>query len=167
MVLTFLAVISTFLEQLRLPLRSLTNLTISEAGVAVKYNVYLSNTIKLQFKSADQGRSELAARLLKLAGVTADVQKEGGRDMWRVYAYTDMLAAGREELRDALAKIVKRAVENGWVDAGKAEGWLEELEKGRVLKEVADVRSGAGRGRACGKIPLLQPQQHRARGASA
>jgi hypothetical protein len=26
-------------------------------------------------------------------------------------------------------------VENGWVDAGKAEGWLEKLESGRVLKE--------------------------------
>ena len=38
-------------------------------------------------------------------------------------------------LRDALAKIVKRAMENGWVDANKAVGWLEELEKGRVLKE--------------------------------
>ena len=38
-------------------------------------------------------------------------------------------------LRDALVKIVKRAMENGWVNASKAEGWLEELEKGRVLKE--------------------------------
>jgi hypothetical protein len=46
-----------------------------------------------------------------------------------------MLAAGREELRKALAKIVKRAVENGWVDVNKAEGWLGELEEGRVLKE--------------------------------
>jgi hypothetical protein len=39
------------------------------------------------------------------------------------------------ELRDALAEIVRAAVEKGWVDAGKAEGWLEKLEKGRVLKE--------------------------------
>jgi hypothetical protein len=46
-----------------------------------------------------------------------------------------MLAAGREELRKALAKIVKRAVENGWVDVNKAEGWLEKLERGRALME--------------------------------
>ncbi len=58
-------------------------------------------------------------------------------------------AAGREELRKTIAEIVKRAVENGWVDAGRAEGWLKELEKGRVLMEgwpkhyVALARSGA------------------------
>jgi hypothetical protein len=46
-----------------------------------------------------------------------------------------MLAAGREELRKALAEIVRKAVARGWVYAGKAEGWLEKLEKGRVLKE--------------------------------
>jgi len=48
------------------------DLTLSEAGVAVKYNVYLGeNAIKLQFQSTDRGRVELAARLLKLAGVGA------------------------------------------------------------------------------------------------
>jgi len=26
-------------------------------------------------------------------------------------------------------------VENGWVDAAKAERWLEKLEKGRILKK--------------------------------
>jgi hypothetical protein len=112
------------------------DLTISAAGVAVKYNVYLREAdILLQFRTADRGRAELAARLLKLAGVSAEVRKEGGRDVWYVYAYTDRLAAGREELREALAKIVKTAVEKGWVETGKAEGWLEKLERGRVLKE--------------------------------
>jgi hypothetical protein len=95
----------------------------------------MSNTIKLQFKSADQSRAELAARLLKLAGVTAEVQKVGGRDQWHVYAYTDKLAAGHERLRKALAEIVRKAVENGWVNTNTAERWLEKLEKGRVLKE--------------------------------
>jgi hypothetical protein len=113
-----------------------TDLTISAAGVAVKYNVYLREAdILLQFRTADRGRAELAARLLKLAGVSAEVRKEGGRDVWYVYAYTDRLAAGREELREALAKIVRTAVEKGWVETGKAEGWLEKLERGRVLKE--------------------------------
>jgi len=64
-----------------------------------------------------------------------EVQKEGSKDKWYVRAYTDMLAAGREELRKAIAEIVKRAVENGWVDAGMAEGWLEKLERGRALME--------------------------------
>jgi hypothetical protein len=78
---------------------------------------------------------ELAAHLLKLAGVSAEVEKVGGRDEWRVRATTNVFAAGREELRKALAEIVKKAVKNGLVDASKAEGWLEKLEKGLVMKE--------------------------------
>jgi hypothetical protein len=46
-----------------------------------------------------------------------------------------MLAAGRGELRKALAEAVRDALARGWVDAGKADGWLKELERGRVLKE--------------------------------
>ncbi|MFZ8837395.1 MAG: PaRep2b protein [Pyrobaculum sp.] len=126
------------------------DLTISEGGAAVKYNVYLlKHDIRVQFRSADRSHAELAARLLKLAGIDAEVRKEGGRDVWYVVATTDMLAAGREELRKALAEIVEKAHGNGWVDAGKAEGWLEKLERGRVLMEgwpeyyVGLVRSGA------------------------
>jgi hypothetical protein len=112
------------------------DLTISEAGAAVKYNVYLREAdILLQFQSTDRSRVELAARLLKLAGVSAEVEKVGGRDEWRVRATTNVLAAGHEELRKALAEIVRRAVENGWVDAGRAEGWMEKLEKGLTLRE--------------------------------
>lgn len=112
------------------------DLTISEGGIAVKYNVYLRrDDILLQFVSTDRSRAELATRLLRLAGVGAEVRKESGRDQWYVYAATDMLAAGRKELRDTLAKIVEAAVENGWVDADKAKRWLEKLEKGRVLRE--------------------------------
>jgi len=112
------------------------DLTISEGGAAVKYNVYLlKHDIRVQFRSADRSHAELAARLLKLAGINAEVRKEGGRDVWYVVATTDMLAAGREELRKALAEIVEKARGNGWVDAGKADGWLEKLERGRVLME--------------------------------
>ncbi len=46
-----------------------------------------------------------------------------------------MLTAGREELRKALAEVVREAVARGWVYAGRTEGWLEKLERGRVLKE--------------------------------
>jgi hypothetical protein len=112
------------------------DVTISVSGATVKYNVYLSeNAIELQFASPDRGRAELAARLLRLAGVTAEARREGGRDIWYVRVTTNRLAAGREELRKALVEIVKTARDNGWVDAGKAEGWLEKLESGVVLKE--------------------------------
>jgi tetratricopeptide (TPR) repeat protein len=112
------------------------DLTLSEAGVAVKYNIYLSKTdIMLLFNSTDRSRVELAARLLRLARVGVEVQKESSKDKWYVRAYTDMLAAGREELRKAIAKIVKEAVARGWIDAGKAERWLEKLERGLTLKE--------------------------------
>jgi hypothetical protein len=70
-----------------------------------------------------------------LAGVSAEVRREGGRDVWRIEATTDRLAAGREELRKVLAEIVRRAMENGWVDAGKAGHWLEKLKIGLTLKE--------------------------------
>jgi hypothetical protein len=111
-------------------------LTISEGGTAVKYNVYLRrDEIVLQFRSTDRSRVELAACLLRLAGVTAEVKKVGSSDIWYVEATTDMLAAGREELRKALAEIVKAARDNGWVDKRKAERWLKKLERGRVLME--------------------------------
>jgi hypothetical protein len=126
------------------------DLTISAGDIKVKYNVYLrENTIMLEFASSNRSRAELAARLLKLAGVSAEVKKEGGRGAWYVRATTDKLAAGREELRKAIAEVVRRAMENGWVEAGKAEGWLEKLKRGRVLKEgwpkyeVRLARSGA------------------------
>jgi hypothetical protein len=114
------------------------DLIILEGGAAVKYNVYLrSEDILLQFRSTDRSRVELAARLLRLAGVSAEVKKEGvsDRDKWYVIAYTDMLAAGHEGLRKALAEIVREAVARGWVDEKKAERWLKKLERGLVLKE--------------------------------
>ncbi|MCC6031880.1 MAG: hypothetical protein LM566_03060 [Pyrobaculum sp.] len=56
------------------------------------------------------------------------MKKVDDRDMWYVEATADMLAAGRGELRKALAEVVRETVARGWVDAGKAEGWLEKLE---------------------------------------
>jgi Fe2+ transport system protein FeoA len=127
------------------------DLIISVEGDAVKYNVYLRNAIELEFHSTNRSRAELAARLLRLAGVSAEVKKVrvGGRDTWRVIATTDKLAAGREELRKTFAEMVREAVKNGWVDEKKAEGWLEKLERGLVLMEgwpkykVELARSGA------------------------
>jgi hypothetical protein len=110
------------------------DLIISEGGVAVKYNVYLlKDAIKLQFVSTDRSRVEIAARLLRLVGVGAEMKKVGKRGEWHVWATTDGLAVGHKELRDALAEIVRAAVKNGWVDEKKAEHWLEKLERGRVL----------------------------------
>jgi len=110
------------------------DLIISVGGIAVKYNVYLRDQIELYFKSADRSRVELAALLLKLAGVDAEVKKMGGKKgVWYVVATTDKLAAGREELRKAIAKIVETARKS--VGEEKAERWLKKLEKGRVLME--------------------------------
>jgi hypothetical protein len=122
------------------------DLIISVDGAAVKYNVYLrENDILLTFGSTDQSRVELAARLLKLAGVNVKMKKDVKRGAWYVYAYTDMLATGREELRKVLANIVREAVEN----EKKAEHWLKKLERGRTVWEgwpkyhVGLARSGA------------------------
>ncbi len=126
------------------------DLTISGDGAAVKYNVYLrGDAIVLQFRSTDRSRVELAARLLRLEGVNVEVKRVKDEDKWYINAYTDRLAAGREELRNALAEIVKAARDNGWVDEKKAEGWLEKLEEGLTLREgwpkylVGLARSGA------------------------
>ncbi len=112
------------------------DLTISEGDIKIKYNVYLRrDEIVLQFQSTDRSRVELAARLLRLAGVSAEVKKVGGRGEWYVEVSTDRLAAGRKELRKALAEIVKAARGKDWVDAGTAERWLKKLEEGLVLME--------------------------------
>ncbi len=124
------------LDNIRLTKRNVAaDLTISEGGAAVKYNVYLQNSILLDFQSTDRSRAELAARFLRLAGVSAEVSKAGNRGVWRVEATTDMLAAGREELRNALAEIVRATTERGWVDEKKAEFWLKKLERGRTVRE--------------------------------
>jgi hypothetical protein len=112
------------------------DLIISESSVDVKYNVYLrGDHILLRFRSTDRGRAELAARLLKLAGINAEVKREGGEGKWYVEATTDKLAVGRRELRDALAEIVRKALAKDWVNAGKAELWLDKLRSGITLRE--------------------------------
>ncbi len=112
------------------------DLTISEVGAAVKYNVYLrKDAIALQFVSSDQSRVELAARLLKRAGVDAEVKREGDRDVWRIKVTTDVLAAGRKKLRETVRKVVEEALEKGWIDEKKARRWLERLEGGVTLME--------------------------------
>jgi hypothetical protein len=113
------------------------DLIISEAGVAVKYYIYLGKkTLQLDFVSADRSRAELAARLLRHAGVNPLMYRRGdGGDEWRVYATIYRLAAGHEELRKALAEIVKKAVEKGLVNTNTAERWLEKLKGGVTLME--------------------------------
>jgi hypothetical protein len=45
-------------------------------------------------------------------GVGVEVKKVSGSDIWYAEATADMLAAGREELRKALAEIVRKAMKN-------------------------------------------------------
>jgi len=54
------------------------DLTISEGGVEVKYDVYLQNKVELRFRSSNRGRVELAARLLRRGGRQRGGE-EGGR----------------------------------------------------------------------------------------
>jgi hypothetical protein len=65
-----------------------------------------------------------------IGAVALLVKRKGDENVWYVVATTDKLAAGREELRNALAEIVKTARDNGWVDEKKARRWLEKLEGG-------------------------------------
>jgi hypothetical protein len=112
------------------------DLTISVAGIAVKYNVNLNErAIQLRFRSTDRSRVELAALLLKQAGVNVEVKKVSDKDEWYVRATTHKLVAGCKELRDALAEFVREAIARGRVGEKKAECWLEELERGRMLME--------------------------------
>jgi hypothetical protein len=112
------------------------DLIISKDDTKIKHNAYLrGHDILLEFQSADRSRAELAARLLKLAGVGAEVKKVGSGGVWRIVVTTNRLAAGCGKLRRTLAEIVRKAVESGWVDAGKAEHWLEKLERGLTLRE--------------------------------
>jgi uncharacterized protein YkuJ len=125
------------------------DLTISEASIAVKYNVYLSeDAIELQFNSTHRSRVELAACLLRLAGVSAEVKKkeDGKRDVWYVVATTDALAAGRRELRDAIRKVVEEALDKGLVGEKKARHWLEKLEKGMAAWEGKKFMVALARG---------------------
>jgi hypothetical protein len=111
------------------------DLTISVGGVEVKFNVYLQKDITLKFASTDRGRAEFAADFLRLMGVDVEAKRVGGRDVWYVLATTDRIAAGRSELRDAVAEVIKGAAAMGWVNREKAERWLEKLERGLTLKE--------------------------------
>jgi hypothetical protein len=123
------------------------DLAISEGGAAVKYGVYLRSDIRLIFQSADRSRAELAAGLLRRAGVSTEVKKMSG--VWCVQAYTDVLAAGREELRKALAEVVREAAARGLVGEKRAKKWLKKLEKGSASRKgwpkylVRVMRNGA------------------------
>jgi len=108
------------------------DLTISEGGAEVKYGVYLRNKVALRFASTNRERAELAARLLRLMEVDAEARRSGR--LWYVMASTDMLAAGRKELRDALAAIVREALARGWMSEETARRWLRKLERGRTTR---------------------------------
>jgi hypothetical protein len=106
-------------------------LIISEAGVAVKYNVYLrKDHILLQFVSTNRSRVELAAILLRHGGRHCRGGK-GGRQRRVARQSRHRHACGwTKELRDAVEKFVETALEKGWVDEKRAKRWLEKLEGG-------------------------------------
>ncbi len=71
------------------------DLTISEGDIEVKYDVYLRNAIARQFVSTDRGRAELAARLLRLAGISTEAERIGGGGRYAELA--DAIARWLEE----------------------------------------------------------------------
>ncbi len=100
------------------------DLIISGGGVTVRCNVYLSEkAVKLQFRSTYRGRGELAARLLKVTDVNAEVKSRGDGDGWYVRASTVVLAAAREEFRKDLAVIIKTVLARGWTPERRSDGW--------------------------------------------
>ncbi len=101
------------------------DLTISEGGIEIKYNVYIRDrAIELEFQSTNRSRVELAARLLRLVGVDADVKKKGDSDVWYVYVSTDRLAAGRKSSEKPLPKLLgRRSRGAGWMPARSRVGW--------------------------------------------
>jgi hypothetical protein len=114
------------------------DLIISAGSVVVKYNIYLYHSeIQLLFSSTNRSHVELAVRLLELVGVSVEVnvKKRKNKIEWQFAATTNMLAAGREELRKTIAKIVEEARNKRLIDADKAERWLKKLERGLTLME--------------------------------
>jgi hypothetical protein len=100
-------------------------LIISEAGVAVKYNIYLhEHDVSLEFESTDRSRVELAALRLKLVGVNAEVKKKGrvatsgtsepSPTSWRLGARSSEKPSPRSSRR--LSKTT------GWTPAGRSGG---------------------------------------------
>jgi hypothetical protein len=79
-----------------------------------------------------------ATRLSKLADVGAEVKKREGRDAWYVRVATDMLAAGRKELKDAIAEIVKTAA--GRMPTRLKAGWRSWRKGGTHSRELAEVQ---------------------------
>ncbi|MCC6035550.1 MAG: hypothetical protein LM559_00665 [Pyrobaculum sp.] len=125
------------------------DLTISEAGVAVKYNIYLSEKgIELQFQSSNRNWVEFAARLLRHAGVSAEVRKVGSRDVWYVYASTDKPAAGHRSLgTPSPSSLGRPSREAGWMKKGKTLAG-EAGEWACVEGRLAEIRRAVEGGRA-------------------
>ncbi len=92
-------------------------------------------------------RGDPKRALPALIGVVALlVKRKGDEDVWYVVATTNKLAAGRGELREALAEIVKTARDSGWVDEKKARRWLEKLGRGVVAWEGKKFEMRLARG---------------------
>ena len=60
---------------------------------------------------------------MKLTGVSAEVKRKGDGVGWYVRASTVVLASAREELRKALAVIIKTALARGWTPERRSDGW--------------------------------------------
>ncbi len=110
-----------------------TTLTLRLQRQSVTFNVYFADFIRLAYKAADRMRLELAARLLKLAGVKK-VEISGGR----IQLHADALASANEELRRELLKTIaqiEEKIKSG--GAEDAEKWRERIEHWRRKLEAS------------------------------
>ncbi len=97
-------------------------------GVGLR--LYMRSTLTLAKYTKSRRSAEAAAKALQAAGVAAEAKRSAG-GVWRVEASIGRLAAGAQELREALAKAVRGAVEARLVPERRARRWLEALEGGR------------------------------------
>ncbi len=104
----------------------------SVAVGGVHFRLYMRrNTLMLVKHVRSRREAEAAAEALRALGVAVEARRGAG-GIWRVAASVERLAAGARELREAVARAVREAVEAGLVPERRAGRWLEALEKGRA-----------------------------------
>jgi len=116
------------------------------APVAVEgmvLRLYMRKTLMLVKYSKDQREAEAAAEALRALGVAVEAKRSAG-GVWRAAASVGRLASGARELREAVAKAVREAVEAGLVPEARARRWLETLERGRAPRGYNLALSNTG-----------------------
>jgi hypothetical protein len=110
----------------------------------INMRLYMRGTLTLVRQTRGRRSAEAAAKALRALGVPAEARRGAG-GVWHVVATTNRLAEAAPELREAVARAVKMAVEAGYVPERRARRWLEKLEGGRAAGRysVTPTKKGA------------------------